>query len=662
MQDFNPNDGNPEDLEQLRARLESALSHPENVDALRPQLEKLAQIQAQQQRQQAQPQPLKPLPLPSANLFAKGCLLVSVLLIGAAMATPTKTSYDVCFNPKPLPNQPQCLGAKKYRIDEDRLSEITQHSGVHAINRVQGHPLLAIGLGVIGTVFAGAGTQATREALKVKTSSVVSDRLKRRHGWTQEKIQADASVKASHEATQHGVNYVEVYNAHTLTAESAKLEFASLHQAIASLPPQLQDQFVNFLALKEAEQQAQAQMQAQLQARQQDPLTQLFGTTHSSPESSSPGQSELSSPASRLTSTGGAMIENLVTADRSIIFLGVPGSGKSVSMRVLIGRMRKLHGEKLELYAIGSKGGDSFAGIKTISYSGNLEEAYNTLIKVYAEHRHRQDNLPANQRQKIGHVRPICLIFDDYKNFCDRMKTAEGKIKVSFPGSTTEIELSDAFSNAMSDIAFNGREGGIKLIIGTQASNVTDLPFLGSAQARESVILCYQARQNPDNKANGFGVIDGVLKNANVIGDAKTRQDLTAQYPNVKTASISTNQPVILSSVTDDGMWALGLVPNLTKEDYELEASYAEVNEINESLDELEADVEETKLSGEATALRNFLVRTNRKQSSIRELTSNFKINGQRFNTNEIKRWLNEIVEANIAAWVNEAEIELKDF
>jgi hypothetical protein len=241
------------------------------------------------------------------------------------------------------------------------------------------------------------------------------------------------------------------------------------------------------------------------------------------------------------------------------------------------------------------------------------------------------------------------------------MKTAEGKTKVSFPGSITEIELSDAFSNAMSDIAFNGREGGIKLLIGTQASNVTDLPFLGSAQARESVILCYQARQNPDNKANGFGVIDGVLKNANVIGDAKTRQDLTAQYPNVKSASISTNQPVILSSVTDDGMWALGLVPNLTKED-ELEASYAEVNEINESPDELEADVEETKLSAEATALRNFLVRTNRKQSSIRELISNFKINGQRFNTNEIKRWLNEIVEANIAAWVNEGEIELKDF
>ncbi|WP_066423311.1 hypothetical protein [Anabaena sp. 4-3] len=65
------------------------------------------------------------------------------------------------------------------------------------------------------------------------------------------------------------------------------------------------------------------------------------------------------------------------------------------------------------------------------------------------------------------------------------------------------------------------------------------------------------------------------------------------------------------------------------------------------------------KLSQNADSLFQFLGRTNRTKASISEVQPNFKVKGNRFSADEIKRLFNELVECGMAGWVDVNTIEI---
>jgi hypothetical protein len=65
------------------------------------------------------------------------------------------------------------------------------------------------------------------------------------------------------------------------------------------------------------------------------------------------------------------------------------------------------------------------------------------------------------------------------------------------------------------------------------------------------------------------------------------------------------------------------------------------------------------KLSPLAHSLLQYLQRTGRKSAVIQEIQPNFKVKGQRFSAEELKRLFNELVENSLAVWLDENTIEI---
>ncbi|EKE98245.1 hypothetical protein FDUTEX481_04263 [Tolypothrix sp. PCC 7601] len=54
-----------------------------------------------------------------------------------------------------------------------------------------------------------------------------------------------------------------------------------------------------------------------------------------------------------------------------------------------------------------------------------------------------------------------------------------------------------------------------------------------------------------------------------------------------------------------------------------------------------------------------YLQRTGRTSAVIQEIQPNFKVKGQRFSSEELKRLFNELVEASLAIWLDANTIEI---
>lgn len=632
MQDDN------ESLEQKRARLEAALSHPENAQAVAVEIIKLQNEATGKEQVKAPPAPIRS--MVASSLLAKGFLLIGILMIGGAMATPVKSSYEVCFNPTPLPNQPKCLGVNKYRINEERLSEINQHPGVHAINRQSGNPLLALCLGIFGTAFSGMGLQATREASKEKTNAIVIDRTQRRHTWTQEKIKADGSIKAAHEQTKLAVDNIEVINAHTVEAASSKAEFTSLHNAIASLDPEFQEQFINFLALKQAQQEAQIQQAQIQQARQNDPLTGLFGTA-----TSTPTEQPAANQPDRLISAkqvGESIIGSMIHSDKSILIASGTGTGKTTTERYYLKEFMAKN-PNAEIYALLNKN-DILHGVNPErrmvfepEHIGEqpLEDILKPLYDVYQIYLTRKA-LPESERKRLKDSKPVRCILGDwfatYQELDSRLKGDDFKKVLSM----------------LRGIITVGRDSGVGLIVDTQSVALSSLGLAEDASIRQSLDIYGQGFvfTEEGQEKGELKTIERLFTNPTICS-ASERLAIQAEYSFlsdcIKKGTLK--QPIIFTNV--GSIPRIGIVPDLSEE--------------AETFTQEPSTKVTIKLSNEASKVLAFIRRTERVIVSPRDLAQSYKVKGERFATEEIKRWLNELVEAGIGVWTSDGEVILEE-
>jgi hypothetical protein len=65
------------------------------------------------------------------------------------------------------------------------------------------------------------------------------------------------------------------------------------------------------------------------------------------------------------------------------------------------------------------------------------------------------------------------------------------------------------------------------------------------------------------------------------------------------------------------------------------------------------------QLSPQAQALLGYLQRTGRTKAVVAEIQPNFKVKGDRFSSDELKRLFNELVENCLAIWLDENTIEI---
>ncbi|MCC5670456.1 hypothetical protein LC653_43440 [Nostoc sp. CHAB 5784] len=107
-----------------------------------------------------------------------------------------------------------------------------------------------------------------------------------------------------------------------------------------------------------------------------------------------------STALSSLVAAGSRAIDGLVDTSQSLIFLGTPGAGKSVSLGVVVGRKKKRFGDRVQLFAIAMKN-DGFSGAKVGRLNADSNVCYEILLEVITELRKRAA-LPKSERRILS--------------------------------------------------------------------------------------------------------------------------------------------------------------------------------------------------------------------------------------------------------------------
>ncbi len=284
-----------------------------------------------------------------------------------------------------------------------------------------------------------------------------------------------------------------------------------------------------------------------------------------------------------LINAGSRAIDGLIQTSQSLIFLGTPGAGKSVSLGVVIGRKKKRFGDKLRLYAIAMKN-DGFSGATVARLNADSNECYNILLEVITELRKRA-SLHKSEREEYCEENPVILILDDFMSQQKLLSSSLSKKIVRYPeesGAFQKIPLGDAFNAAMAEIVFNGRELNVAGYVGTQSSNIEDLKFLSSKGGRAGVILMYQAFRNAKKNQGNYEIISQAIANQHVIADVKERERMRSVFPQAKTLSVQEQRPMVLSSNADTGEFILGIVPDMRSEYSEYERLYGDIDDASQ--------------------------------------------------------------------------------
>jgi hypothetical protein len=281
-----------------------------------------------------------------------------------------------------------------------------------------------------------------------------------------------------------------------------------------------------------------------------------------------------------LVAAGSRAIDGLVDTSQSLIFLGTPGAGKSVSLGVVVGRKKKRFGDRVRLYAIAMKN-DGFSGAKVGRLNADSNVCYEILLEVITELRKRAA-LPKSLREEYCQDSPVILILDDFMSQQKLLSSSLSKKIVRYPeesGAFQKITLGDAFNAGMAEIIFNGRELDVAAYVGTQSSNIEDLKFLSSKGGRAGVILMYQAFRNTKKNQGNYEIISQAIANQHIIADAKERERMRDVFPQAKTLSVQEQRPMILSSNADTGEFILGIVSDMREEYREYERLYNSADE-----------------------------------------------------------------------------------
>ncbi|MEH2033396.1 MAG: hypothetical protein V7K67_27875 [Nostoc sp.] len=273
-----------------------------------------------------------------------------------------------------------------------------------------------------------------------------------------------------------------------------------------------------------------------------------------------------------LVAAGERAIDGLIDTSQSLIFLGTPGAGKSVSLGIVLGRKKKRFGDRVQLYAIAMKN-DGFSGAEVGRLNADSNVCYEILLKVITELRIRA-GMPKSEREEYCERTPVILILDDFMSQQKLLSSSLSKKIVRYPeesGAFQKISLGDAFNAAMAEIVFNGRELNVAGYVGTQSSNIEDLKFLSSKGGRAGVILMYQAFRNVNKNQGNYEIISQAIGNQHVIADAKERERMRDVFPQARALSVQEQRPMVLSSNADTGEFILGIVPDLRSEYKEYE-------------------------------------------------------------------------------------------
>jgi hypothetical protein len=243
-------------------------------------------------------------------------------------------------------------------------------------------------------------------------------------------------------------------------------------------------------------------------------------------------------------------LQALARADSSTALVAAPGSGKSVTLNYLIGRILA-DSPGADIWVISAKN-DSFCGLRekerVIVFDGeNPDLAKDVIDNFYTDYKKRKQ-LPESKRESLP---PLILILDDWLVIADQLSK----------------HYSDwNYGSKLLDVLLIGREFNTKFIASLQSFNLAALGIEKmDAQTRMCLNLLLLGNRYIKNgrEQESYGVLELILNRGDIIPGKQEREQIKSKYLSVKAVSYQNLRPVMIASV---GGFVVALMPLLSNQ------------------------------------------------------------------------------------------------
>jgi hypothetical protein len=603
-----------------------------------------------------------------ANNVTVGVLAVAAMLCGAKSFTGTQISLvEYCFRPRHRHNY--CTTNKRYVMPETEFYAETYAPANPEFQRESFLPAKATRLrtippsnpdkhwwGLAATVLM-IGAYGLSKAREQRLIQLMPEyRESTRTDWQINKLWH--GLRLHKEAYSAKVDY-EFHQ----WSENRKARGAQL----AAMSPQELAIYQQQVRL-----QAEVEAQAQLQAINSQPaLTgQTLNDVTRSNDKVSGAEQQVITPNDDLA-IGQRIVDELVSSKLSTLLAAPSGAGKSVSQAFWVSKLFEKFSDA-DVYVIARKN-DSFNGLKkkgkVFIYDPSSPETALKALEIVHGIFLKRSQYPEHEREQFK-TKPVRLILADWYSIHNDLSQCHTKLW------NTHVKTK------LADIVTVAREFNCSLFADTQTFNITSLGIAEDSNIRNNLNIISQGLVSVDEdglEQGGFSVLQSIIKNQYVMPDDTARRTFIANCKRLVAISNEQHIPVIFSTT---GTAKMGLLPNLMK--YKGVDIFATVDGDNngnseqaedapilsrealEKLYKLKPNIENKAesiptpyLTPNAQSLLQYLERSRRNKAVIQEVQPNFKVKGQRFSADEVKRMFNELVEASLAVWTDTNTIKI---
>ncbi|WP_392476255.1 hypothetical protein [Nostoc sp. C110] len=497
----------------------------------------------------------------TANNITVGVLATIGLICGAKSFTGTQQSLvEYCFIPstltKPVNRQRYCTPNKRYIMPESEFYAEAYAPANPEFQRDNFLPTKATRLriiepsnphksiwGLASVLFVGGayGLSKAREWRLVQLMPSVREEI--RSNWLISKLWS--GLRLHKEAYSAQLDY-EFHQ----WSENRRIREAQLSQ----MTPQELAIFQEQVRLR-----AEAEAQVQLQQATGQPVGALPGQ---SMQDIARGDDKVTGSQQQTLQQNTAIsldpsesialntLQALARADSSTALVAAPGSGKSVTLNYLIGKILA-DSPTADIWVISAKN-DSFCGLRekerVIVFDGeNPDLAKEVIDNFYTDYKKRKQ-LPESKRESLP---PLILILDDWLVIADQLSK----------------HYSDwNYGSKLLDVLLIGREFNTKFIASLQSFNLAALGIEKmDAQTRLCLNLLLLGNRYIKNgrEQESYGVLELILNRGDIIPGKQEREQIKSKYLEVKTVSYQNLRPVMIASV---GGFVVALMPQLSNQ------------------------------------------------------------------------------------------------
>jgi hypothetical protein len=287
--------------------------------------------------------------------------------------------------------------------------------------------------------------------------------------------------------------------------------------------------------------------------------------------------------------------EAIAATNKPLIICSPPGTGKTSTIRAVICEIFK-QDPAAELHIVDRKNGAGalsgrWMGLEKIPGVVVAPDKHLELLldecEAVAEIVDKRRNM---SKSEVAKQHNVWLILDDYLAMYERSKSLARIVPKDSP---LKMRLASYHAD-LCDIAYDGRELKVRVVMLTHSPNCEDLGLSGGKKRSFAFfVLGFLDKTQGQRADGGFGAISAALAQPSIFPNIADRDKLQKDFEKISLASVDQGRPMFLTTM---GVPRLGLMPNLSwTETHQLPLDFSQIDSQAKQESQAEPEQEDGK-------------------------------------------------------------------